>query len=284
MKYHNLDIDELCSFEKKIFEACGLSVEDSRRAANVLMHADLRGLDSHGVINLGQIYVPKLLNGEINISPRFRNVVDTSSICVMDGDNGLGLLTAQIAMDIAIEKAREAGCGIVCVRNSTHFGSAGYYAMQATTENMIGIAMTNTGNKGLIRPPGGVQKLIGTNPISIAAPTRDVPPFLLDMSTAVASEGKVRITRMKEELVPGGWVVDQSGIPINDFTYNLEQDYFLQFLGSQMNTAVFKGFGLAIAVEMFCGLLSGAGVGPECISLADSNFQKFQWLIFDRMK
>lgn len=255
--------EDLHLFTANVFEACGVSTEKSSIAANVICYADENGIDSHGVFNLSRIYVPQLLSGNINPRATPEVIADNVATALLDGHGGLGLLIADYAMDLALEKAKKFGIGMVNVRRSTHFGSAGYYAAKALKEKMIGIASTNLGWQAIVRPPLGVECMLGTNPISFAAPTHTMPPFLLDMSTTVVSTGKLRVAMMKGESIPQGWLVDDDGDSLTDPGAYDQGIGHLRLLGGDIQTGGYKGFGLAILVDILCGILSDAYVGTD---------------------
>lgn len=260
---YDISHENLHKFTAAIFEACGVSTEKSFIAANILCYADEKGIDSHGVFNLSRIYVPQLLSGVINPQAAPELISDNAASVLLDGHRGLGLIVADYAMDVAIERAKKFGISIVIVRGSSHFGCAGYYAAKALKENMIGIALTNLGKQAIARPPLGMENKLGTNPISFAAPTRTMPPFLLDMSTTVVSTGKLRMAMMKGESIPPGLLIDDNGNSLTDpSAYDTGVGHLL-FLGGDNQTGGYKGYGLAIMVDILCGILSGAYVGTD---------------------
>lgn len=253
----------LLKYITNIFIACGLKPKESRMAAEVLHYADVNAIETHGAINLPSIYVPQLKEKKINASARVDILKDHGAIAVVDGNRGLGLYVAQEAMSLAIEKADQYGVGCVTVRRSTHFGAAGFYACQAMTQNKIGIALTNLGNQAVVHPLGSKHPLVGTNPISLAAPADSQPPFILDMSSTVCSSGRIKKASRYKEVVPEGWLHDSS----NRWTTNpddyLNKTAYLSLLGGRNDTGGFKGFGLALLVDILCGILAGAGIGPN---------------------
>jgi len=173
-----------------------------------LLSADLRGIDSHGVARLNG-YVRLWKVKRINTAPDIRIVHETPSTAVIDGDSGLGLVVAPFAMQLAIDKATKAGTGWVSVSNSNHFGIAGYHAMMALKHDMIGMAMTNA--SALVAPTFSKEKMLGTNPIAVAIPAGDEPPFVADFATTTAANGKLEILQRKNEDAPLGWVQDKDG-------------------------------------------------------------------------
>ena len=181
-------LDQLLTFTKNILIKIGCSEEDAAIAADVLLSADLRGVDSHGVARLSG-YVRLWEAGRINAQPDVKVVYETPSTAVVDGDGGLGLVVAPFAMQVAIEKAKTAGTGWVSVKNSNHYGIAGIHAMQALQHEMIGISLTNA--SPLVSPTFSAERLLGTNPIAVAIPAKNQPPFVADMATTTAANGKL---------------------------------------------------------------------------------------------
>ena len=198
----------LCDFTKKVFQHIGCNDQDATIATKVLLAADVRGIDSHGVARLSG-YVRLWEAGRINSLPNINIKHETPSTAVVDGDAGLGLVVAAFAMQVAINKAEKVGTGWVSVSNSNHFGIAGYHAMMALEKNMIGIAMTNA--SALVAPTFSTEKMLGTNPIAVAIPAGMQPPFVADFATTTAANGKLEILQRKNEDAPLGWVQDKDG-------------------------------------------------------------------------
>ncbi len=260
--YGSVNIESLRAFVASSFQALGVSETASRAAANVLVFADQRGISSHGVGNLTRIYVDKIRCGRIDPTATPSIVIEDDATALLDGHQGLGLVVATQAMDLAIEKARLKGAAVVAVRNSTHFGSASFYSLRALAADMIGIAFSNLGSQTIARPPDGKLKMLGTNPLSIAAPTENLPPFSLDMSTTVAATGKLRLLRQRGEPCPPGWLVDDSGRNVTEPANFFDGQAHLQLLGGDGSSGGYKGYGLGLAVDVLAGLLPGADVGP----------------------
>jgi LDH2 family malate/lactate/ureidoglycolate dehydrogenase len=251
--YVRVSRDELFSFVVKVLTKLGVSKEDAEIVADNLIMADLRGIESHGVQRLKR-YVDGILSGGINLKPNIRIVREGPSYALVDGDEGLGQVVGYKAMKLAIEKAKRSGIGVVVVRNSNHYGIAGYYALMAAKEKMVGISMTNS--RPLVAPTGGVERFLGTNPISIAAPTKG-KPFLLDMATSVVPIGKLEVYRRKGKPIPEGWAIDKEGnvtIEVED-VFNggalLPLGGFGELFGGH------KGYGLSVMVDILAGILSG---------------------------
>ncbi len=259
----SVPVEELERFYGETFRALGVPAEQAGIAARGLAFADARGIDSHGAANLARIYVARLRDGRIDASAEPRVVAGRGATALIDGRRALGFVSAQRAMAEAIERAREHGAGVVTVRDSTHCGSLAYYTHQALEQGMAAIAMTNLGRQGVLRPPGGSVPLVGTNVIAAAAPAARQPHFSLDMSTAVASTGRVRSALRNGERLPPGWLVDDHGGVVEDPAAYFDGSAHLQFVGGGVATGGYKGYGLALLADVLCGVLSGGDVGPH---------------------
>ncbi|WP_250630635.1 Ldh family oxidoreductase [Rhodoflexus caldus] len=250
--------ESLYRFVYQVFTAIGCSEADAITAAEGLLIADLRGIDSHGVARLSG-YVRLWEAGRINPKPNIRIVHQTPSTATIDGDAGLGLVVAPWAMKVAIKKAQQAGTGWVSVRNSNHFGIAGHHAMQALAYDMIGMAMTNA--SPLVAPTFSLERMLGTNPIAVAIPAQEQPPFVADFATTTAANGKLEILQRKNADAPLGWVQDKAGQPTTDANA-LKKGGALLPLGSDREHGSHKGYCLGSIVDIFSAVLSGAGYGP----------------------
>ena len=206
-----VSIDSLRSVTEEIFIKCGVSEKDAKLGADVLMFADSRGIDTHGVSNLLRGYVSNYNSGKCNPRPKNSIVKSTPSTALVDGDNGLGLMTTPFGMDIAIEKAKKTGVGIVSIRNTEHFGAAGYYAMMAVEHDMIGWGMTG-GGKSMV-PTFGAEPQLGTNPIAFAAPANKEAPFMFDAAMTSIAAGKIGLARRMGKNMEPGWIADDDGTP-----------------------------------------------------------------------
>lgn len=251
----------LHSFATAVFAAEGLPAGRARAAAASLCHGDLVGMTSHGLANLTRIYLPLLASGRARRDARPRVLADRDASVLLDGDRGLGLWLAGEAMELAARRAARHGVGMVAVRNATHFGCAGHYAAMAAAQGMVGLVAANCGRQRLARPPHGRAPLLGTNPLSVAAPAGTHPPFLLDMSTTTAPTGKVREAARAGAAVPPGWLAGDDGEPVTDPAAFDRGEAHLTWLGAPGPAAV-KGFGLGLMVEVLAGLIPGAGMGP----------------------
>ena len=248
----------LHSFTRQIFLKTGCSAKDAEIAADSLLSADLRGVDSHGVASLSG-YVRLWEAKRINTKPSIKIVHETPSTAVVDGDAGLGLVVAPFAMQVAIDKARQAGTGWVSVKNSNHFGIAGTHAMMALRHDMIGIAMTN--GSALVAPTFSVERLLGTNPLAFAIPAGNENPFVADFATTTAANGKLEILQRKKENAPNGWVQTKTGEPSVDAD-ELKKGGTLLPLGGDKQHGSHKGYALGAIVDILSAILSGANYGP----------------------
>jgi L-2-hydroxycarboxylate dehydrogenase (NAD+) len=254
----NYSYDQLYQFTFQMLCKIGCPEDQAKTASEVLLSADLRGVDSHGVARLSG-YVRLWEKGRINATPNIRVVYETPSTAVVDGDGGLGLVVAPFAMQVAIEKAKVAGTGWVSVKHSNHFGIAGYHAMMALEHDMIGVSMTNA--SPLVAPTFSQERLLGTNPIAVAVPAKDQPPFVADMATTTAANGKLEILQRKGMDTPTGWVQDKTGNPTNSAN-GVKDGGALLPLGGDREHGSHKGYALGSIVDIFSAVLSGANYGP----------------------
>ncbi len=250
--------EQLYSFTHAVFSAMGCSDQDATLATGVLLSADLRGIDSHGVARLSG-YTRLWQAKRINTKPDIRIIHETPSTAVIDGDAGLGLVVAPFAMQVAIDKAKQVGTGWVSVQNSNHFGIAGYHAMMALNQDMIGMAMTNA--SALVAPTFSVEKMLGTNPIAVAIPAGEEPAFVADFATTTAANGKLEMLQRKNAEAPLGWVQDETGNASTDANI-LKKKGALLPLGSDREHGSHKGYALGSIVDIFSAVLSGASYGP----------------------
>lgn len=248
---------QLETFCKEIFIKIGCSETDAQQATDVLIAADLRGIDSHGVARLAG-YVRLWEVNRINATPSIKIVHQTPSTATIDGDAGLGLVTAPYAMRLAIEKAKTTGTGWVAVKNSNHFGIGAYHGLMAVEENMIGISMTNA--SPLVAPTYSKERLLGTNPMCFTIPGGKYAPVVSDLATSAAANGKLEIAQRTGKKIPLGWAQDKEG-NLTDNPFALKEGGALLPLGS-MEEAGHKGYALAAVVDIFSAVLSGANYGP----------------------
>lgn len=263
-------VEVLRAFVEAVFVRLGVPPEDAQICTDVLLAADLRGIDSHGVSRL-LLYVNRIRNGTLSPVTRLRVVREGPTTAVLDAQNGMGMVAGYRAMELAIRKARAFGLGAVVVRNSSHYGIAGYYALMAAQEGMIGMSFTNA--RPSVAPTFGVEPMLGTNPIAFACPTDEPFPFCFDAATSVSQRGKIEVLARLGEPVPAGWVVDRQGKPATDaqaILAGLSRDLcaFLPLGGAGEELGGHKGYGLATMVELLCSALAG---GPYLKDLLDQD-------------
>lgn len=252
------DYQLLRAFAREVFLSIGCSEEDAETATDVLLSADLRGVDSHGLARLSG-YVRLYEVGRVNTRPDMKVVHETPSTAVVDADSALGLVSAPFSMKKAIEKAEKCGTGWVSVRNSNHFGIAGYHAMMALEKNMIGISLTNA--SPLVAPTFSRERLLGTNPICVAIPAGEEPAFVADMATTTAANGKLEILQRKGKDAPYGWIQDVEGNVVTE-SDAVKKGGALLPLGGDREHGSHKGYALGAVVDIFSAILSGANYGP----------------------
>jgi len=241
----------LRAFVAAILESGGAAPEDAAFVAEVLVEADLRGVESHGVTRLAG-YMEMISRDLLNPTPNITVLHDSMATASIDGDMGFGMLAALRGMNMAIDKAREYGLGAVTSRNMAHTGMVGYYTMHAASQGMIGMAMNN--GPTIVPPFGGLTPTYATNPFSIAFPAGDEQPVVLDMATSMVAAGKLRLAAKKGAPIPIDWGMDREGNPSSDPAEVLQHG-FLQWAGG------YKGFGVATMVEILGGVLSGGLFG-----------------------
>ena len=241
-----------------VFEKMGCSNVDAHNAANVLVKAELRGIPSHGVLRGLEIF-RVWEAGRINTKPDIRIVHETPSTATIDGDSGIGMVVGHRAMSIAIEKAKTAGSAWIAVRNSNNYSIAGYYSMMALEHDMIGFSMTSA--SPLVAPTYSAERLLGTNPISIAIPAGEQPPFVADFATTPITRGKLTIYGKEGKKVGEGYVQDREGRASNDPKV-LEEGGAILPLGGDYDHGGHKGYCLGSMVDILSGVLSGANFGP----------------------
>ncbi len=250
--------DYLFNFTCEVFKKMGCPTADAEITARVFMAAELRGLSSHGMIRIKDYY-QLWKAGRINIKPNIRIVHESPSTAVVDGDGAIGMIAATRSMQIAIRKAEKAGTGWVSTRGSNHFGIAGYYAMMALEHNMIGITMTNA--NPLVAPTFSISRLLGTNPVAVAVPTKKQPPFIADFSTTPIARGKLAVAEKKGEKTLPGYVQDKNGRTSIDPAI-LKQGGSMLTLGGDYEHGSHKGYCMSAIVDIFSAVLSGANFGP----------------------
>jgi L-2-hydroxycarboxylate dehydrogenase (NAD+) len=251
---------ELTSFVSTVLTKVGVAPEDAAIVADVLVAADLRGIESHGVARLESYYVSRIRAGQLEAKPDVQTVRETPTSLLVDAGNGLGHPTAKRTMERIIAKAAQTGAAFGAVRNSNHFGIAGYYAMLALEHDMIGIASTNSVRYGA--PTFGKEVLLGTNPLAFAIPAKNEPAFVLDFATTTVPKGKLEVYNRKGKQLNPGWAIDAHGNETRDPQVALK-GALLPLGGYGVDNGGHKGYGLGLLVDILCGVLSGGAFGND---------------------
>jgi LDH2 family malate/lactate/ureidoglycolate dehydrogenase len=274
-----LSIDTLKNFMRDVLLAVGVPAADADTCTDVIIASDMRGIESHGIGRL-KYYYERIKSGQHQVITNFEVIRESPATAVVDGHHGMGMVTASHAMQMAIDKARIYGMGSVAVRNSTHFGIAGYYPLMAIQNGMIGMTVTNA--RPSIAPTFGVEPMMGTNPIAFGAPTDEDIPFLFDGATPITQRGKIEVLARAEKPIPAGWLIDQQNEPITDPVYALsalgkKAAAFLPLGGAGESMGGHKGYGLATIVEILsASLQSGAFLNGLTGIAADGSSQPFR--------
>jgi L-2-hydroxycarboxylate dehydrogenase (NAD+) len=246
-------VNILVDFMLEALTAMGTSPEDAKIIADVLITSDFWGIRSHGIAHL-KMYHERIKMGLQLATTKWSVVKDSDAVAVIDGGNGMGMVVGYYAMKLAIEKARKYGLGAVAVRNSSHYGVAGYYPLLAVKEGMVGLSMTNAHPS--TAPTFGVKPMLGTNPIAAAVPTDEPFPYMYDAATSIVPRGKIEIAARANKPVPEGWVINKDGVSATDSSnmiqeMNLGNVALLPIGGLGELTGGYKGYGLATMVEIF---------------------------------
>jgi LDH2 family malate/lactate/ureidoglycolate dehydrogenase len=242
-----------------MFEAVDVSPRDAELVSDNLVTADLRGVFSHGVLRV-PTYVERIRAGLVAAGGRPSIVRESGATALVDGDNALGPVAAGLAMEVAIARARELGTSTVGVRHSNHFGTCAHYAMMASAQGLIGICATVSGTN-IMAPWGGIDRMLGNNPLAVAVPARRHPDVVLDIAMSVAARGKILMEAKRDGTIPEGWALDGEGRPTTDPETAIA--------GSVLPMAGHKGYGLAFVVALLAALLPGAAFGPEIAEPAE---------------
>jgi LDH2 family malate/lactate/ureidoglycolate dehydrogenase len=255
-----IDFDIMESFMVDVFIGVGVPHEDAKICAEILISSDKRGIDSHGIGRLKPIYYDRIKAGIQNPITQLEIIKEGPTTVVLDANNGMGHVASKKAMEMAIEKAKTYGMGMVAVRNSTHYGIAGYYATMATEMGMIGITGTNA--RPSIAPTFGVENMLGTNPLVFGIPSDEEFPFILDCATSITQRGKIEVYAREGKELPKGWVIDENGIDRID-TLEVLKDLvkgtaaLTPLGGIGEETGGYKGYGYATVVEILSSALQG---------------------------
>lgn len=243
----NIQVDVLEKFISKALIAAGLEVKPAKIVAKNISFADKQGTDTHGIMRL-PIYVERLKKDLINPKPEVKWVKEAGTTAVLDGDNGMGHYSAQLAMEKAIEKADENGIGFVSLFNGNHIGAGACYSRMAADKGMIAFVTTNAGP--LMAPAGGIERVLGNNPIIISIPQKNKEPISLDIANSNVAGGKLELARSKNEEIPLGWALDKEGNPTTNPDKGLE--------GVLLPIGGHKGYGLTMVMDILAGVLTGA--------------------------
>jgi len=254
---HYVPVDIIYRFMRDFFVKVGTPEDDAAICADVMIASDLRGIESHGIGRL-RYYYDRIISGQHDVKTPMQVVRDGATTAVIDGNHGLGMVISKRAMQMAIEKARVHGMASVAVRNSTHFGIAGYYPMMAVEQGMIGLTVTNS--RPSMSPTFGVEPLLGTNPIAFGAPTDEPFPFIFDAATPIAQRGKIEVLARNGEEIPDGWVIDSKGRTVTSpavamASFEKRQASFLPLGGAGETLSGHKGFVLGTMVEILSASL-----------------------------
>jgi LDH2 family malate/lactate/ureidoglycolate dehydrogenase len=252
----SVSVEQAASFVAGLFESAGLSSAASIEMGRAMVDADVAGLPSHG-LSQTEMYVRRLLLGSVSRITEIVVVESREATTVVDAQGMFGHLAGDQAMQMAIDRSKAFGVGVVAVRNSFHFGPAGRYTQQASEHGCIGIAMCNT--KPMMPAPGGVERLVGNNPISIGLPAAEGPDFLFDMALSEAALGKIRVAEREGKAIPSTWAVDRDGLPTTDPKAAIE--------GMLLPSGGAKGFGLSLAINLMSSLLSQGPGGDDVAPL-----------------
>ena len=244
--------DQLETFCTQVLRKLGAPREEAEITARTLVTANLRGVDTHGVLRL-PLYAAKLKGGAMSPSVKLTTEKETIATALLHGHDGIGQVISHRAMEIAIRKAAAAGVSYVAVKFSNHFGAAAYYSMMALNHDMIGLTFSNASAR--LAPTGGVERLFGNNPWSIAVPAGKRPPVVLDMANSVVAAGKIRILQKEQKPVPEGWALNRDGEPTTDAGEALK--------GILLAIGGYKGYGITLMVDLLTGVLTDSNYGPR---------------------
>ena len=254
-----IDVKTLHNFMQDVFIGLKVPKKDAKICADILISSDLRGIESHGVQRL-KMYYDRIISEIQNPVTNFEIIKETETTALVDAGHGMGHVVSHRAMELAIKKAKKYGTGAIAVRNSTHYGIAGYYALMAIKEGMIGITLTNA--RPSIAPTFGVEPMLGTNPLTIGCPTDEEFPFLIDCATSITQRGKIEVLARTETPSPSGWVIDANGEQSTNTVEILEKlmkgtAALLPLGGAGELLGGHKGYGYGTAVEIIAAALTG---------------------------
>ena len=253
-----VDVSEISDTVETIFTRLGMPLQDAKQAAEVLIYADVHGIESHGISNMLRRYVQAFKDGDINPLPQPKLISDFGAVATMDSDKGHGLVVGPAAMRLAIGRATKFGIGAVTTVNGKHFGACAYHAALALEHDMIGIAMTTGGVQ--VVPVDGSQAAVGLNPLGIAAPTASEEPFLFDASMSAVAGNKIALAKRLGVKALPGWIAETDGTPIME-ERTIPEDYLMLPVGGTREIGSHKGYSLAVMIEILTSILGGMGGG-----------------------
>lgn len=263
-EYRRIEYNGLFKLAQAAFEKIGYCAEDAKTITDVLLMSDLMGIESHGVQRLS-MYMTGMDIGRINKNAQIKVVKETPLSAVLDGDDGMGQIVGKMAMEMAIKKAKTSGMGVVLVRNSAHYGIAGYYSDMAAAQGLLGMSLTNT--EALVVPTFGRTPMMGTNPIAVSMPANPTI-FHLDMATSVVPAGKLEVYDKIQKPTPEGWIVSEQGATTTDahefimIRKNKTDGGLLPLGGYGELHSGHKGYGMSLLVELMTGIMAGGFSSP----------------------
>ena len=257
IRYRAEDLDYCC---RSVLENLRVPAEHAKQVSQCLIQADLRGVDSHGVIRL-PVYAGRIQKGLVNPRPKVQFLHEHAAAVLLDGDNGLGAVVGATAMQRAIELATKTGIGLVCARHSNHFGVGSFYVEKAIAQGLIGCVASNAPPH--MAPFGGRERFLGTNPLAVGIPAGSEPPLLFDASTSVVARGKIIVAAQEGKPIPIGWAIDKAGNPTTDAAAGLA--------GSVLPFGGPKGSAISFIIDILCGVLSGAAYAHHLSTLENFN-------------
>lgn len=272
-EYIKIKVDILRDFTVKVFQRLGVPVEDAGISADILINADQRGIGSHGIQRLRR-YVIELQTGSTKPTTNIEIIRETPNTVLLSGEDGIGFVVAYRAMQMVIEKALNNNVALAAVRDSNHYGIAGYYAMMALPHDLIGISLTNS--RPSMAPTYGIDTILGTNPVAMAIPAGHERPVVLDMATSIVTAGKLELRKREGKRLPAKWAIDESGHPADDAAAVIDNILgkkgggLLPLGGAGEEEGGHKGYGLSFMVDILCGVLSGSKFGADLYSVVDN--------------
>ena len=255
-----VSVEDMRWTTEQLLESVGMPETDARQTADVLIYADVRGIDTHGVSNMLRVYLKQLQDGGINPTPKWGITRENKATCVIDGDGGHGMVVSPVGMNEAIQRASEFGIGAVTVTNCRHLGPCSYYAQMALEHDMLGQA-TTTGGMAMV-PTFGTKPLLGLNAMAFAAPTSQNPPFVYDASPSVVAGNKISLAKRLGQTVLPGWITDERGNPIMEES-EIPDKYMMLPLGSTREGGSQKGYSFSVISEILTSVLCASGAGPR---------------------